>query len=344
LGKITQHKRNRSHFSEEELWSISLQLFRGLKKLHSMQILHRDIKGANVFVCKDGTVKIGDLNVSKVNKKGLAHTQTGTPYYTSPEVWKDQPYDSKCDIWSVGCVLYEAAALSPPFTASSMEELYRKVIRGVYPPLPSLYSEGLQGVIRSMLQVRPEMRPSVVQLLQMPSVLSHDSQARNLEATVQGGLIGTIALPRNLSQLSSRLPAPKYMRRDDVPSTRASEPALHIPKPPPPLQRAMSHLSPDLQNRRLRAVGLDVVAPKPPSQSRPRVPLNPIYRENVPSRASYLPQLVQKVEVPKVISYAKQAQGCNISRIQALQAQYARNDQRIYRPPPPRPVVPKWWG
>ena len=55
---------------------------------------------------RDGRVKIGDLNVSKIAKRGLLFTQTGTPYYASPEVWRDKPYDSKSDIWSLGCVIY----------------------------------------------------------------------------------------------------------------------------------------------------------------------------------------------------------------------------------------------
>jgi NIMA (never in mitosis gene a)-related kinase len=55
-----------------------------LKSLHDKKILHRDIKAANIFVSSDGRYKLGDLNVSKVLKKGLAYTQTGTPYYASP--------------------------------------------------------------------------------------------------------------------------------------------------------------------------------------------------------------------------------------------------------------------
>jgi NIMA (never in mitosis gene a)-related kinase len=84
--------------------------------------------------------------VSKVAKKGLLYTQTGTPYYArysflfSPEVWKDQPYDSKSDIWSLGCVLYEICALKPPFRAEDMEGLYKKVTRGLYPKIPSHFS------------------------------------------------------------------------------------------------------------------------------------------------------------------------------------------------------------
>ena len=61
----------------------------GLKALHDKNIFHRDLKSANVFLTKSGVVKMGDLNVSKVAKKGLLYTQTGTPYYASPEVWRD---------------------------------------------------------------------------------------------------------------------------------------------------------------------------------------------------------------------------------------------------------------
>ena len=93
---------------------------RGIKALHDLKIVHRDIKCANIFLTKNGVVKLGDLNVSKVANKGLVHTQTGTPYCASPEVWKDRPYDNKSDIWSLGCVLYEMITLMPPFRATSM--------------------------------------------------------------------------------------------------------------------------------------------------------------------------------------------------------------------------------
>ena len=78
-------------------------------------------------------VKLGDLNVSKVVKRDkLSTTQTGTPYYASPEIWKDEPYGWRSDIWSIGCVLYEMLTLSPPFRAKNMEGLRKKVLVGVY--------------------------------------------------------------------------------------------------------------------------------------------------------------------------------------------------------------------
>ena len=106
------------------------------------------------------------MNVSKIAKNGLLYTQTGTPYYASPEVWKDKPYDSKSDIWSLGCVIYEMTTLKPPFRAEDMDGLYKKVIKGVYTKIGDNYSKQLSQVIKNMLQVNPSSRPDATELLQ----------------------------------------------------------------------------------------------------------------------------------------------------------------------------------
>jgi NIMA (never in mitosis gene a)-related kinase len=87
--KITRHQNEKSYIKEEEIWRIFITIVRGLRALHEIQIFHRDLKSANIFLNKDGAAKLGDMNVSKVAKKGLLYTQTGTPYYASPEVWRD---------------------------------------------------------------------------------------------------------------------------------------------------------------------------------------------------------------------------------------------------------------
>ena len=132
-----------------------------------------------MFLTKDGCVKLGDLNVSKIAKNGLLYTQTGTPYYASPEVWKDQPYDDKSDIWSFGCVIYEMTALDTPFKAEDMEGLGKAVTEGVFPPIPSFYSTDLAGVIKMMLQQKPKNRPGTRKLLKS-SLLSKKATQLNL--------------------------------------------------------------------------------------------------------------------------------------------------------------------
>lgn len=86
--------------------------------------------------------KLGDMNVSKVvRQSGMCETQTGTPYYASPQVWRDEAYDSKSDIWSLGCVLYEFINLKLPFRARDMQGLYRKISRGYYSRIIKVYSQ-----------------------------------------------------------------------------------------------------------------------------------------------------------------------------------------------------------
>ena len=118
----------RATFKEDLIWMYLKQILSGLKYLHARKIVHRDLKGANILLSADKRkVQVGDLNVSKIAKNSFLYTQTGTPYYASPEVWRDQPYDHKSDIWSLGCLVYEMAALKPPFLGKSMEDLNRSV-------------------------------------------------------------------------------------------------------------------------------------------------------------------------------------------------------------------------
>ncbi len=163
---IKEAQKNNKLIDEDDIWKIFIQTTRGLKTLHDMKIIHRDLKCANIFLMADKSAKLGDLNVSKVMKQDMYKTQTGTPYYASPEVWKDQPYDWRSDIWSLGCVLYEMITLKPPFRAQNMEGLYKKVIRGIYPKINmELYSEDIAAVVKSLLQVNPELRPSCADIL-----------------------------------------------------------------------------------------------------------------------------------------------------------------------------------
>lgn len=162
-SKITAHTKAHTHFPEQEIWQLFGQMCVGLDALHKLNICHRDLKCANMFLAK-GQIKIGDLNVSKVVKRNLLFTRVGTPYYASPEIWNDKPYDHKSDMWSLGCVLYEMCALKPPFMASNLRELSKKIVLGVYPKIPSIYSNELSQVLRGLLQVNPNSRLSCCNL------------------------------------------------------------------------------------------------------------------------------------------------------------------------------------
>jgi NIMA (never in mitosis gene a)-related kinase len=151
------------------------------------------------------------MNVSKIAKNGLLYTQTGTPYYASPEVWKDQPYDAKSDIWSFGCVIYEMTTLEPPFKANDMEGLFETVTAGIYPPIPSFYSKELASVIKLMLQQNPSSRPNTDKLLKSSLFLRKISDlniSNNEEINTE--LLKTIRIPNKIHYLTDRLPKSNY--------------------------------------------------------------------------------------------------------------------------------------
>ncbi|CAD8078706.1 unnamed protein product [Paramecium sonneborni] len=199
------------YFDEQLIWIYLIEMLLGLQELHNNGIYHRDIKCANVFLTQDHKhIKLGDLNVAKIVKSNqLANTKAGTPYYASPEVWKDEPYDQKCDIWSLGCVIYEMAQLQPPFLANDLYHLQKKVQRGIYEPLNQRYSKELSYLISRCLQVSPKTRASCEDLLNLEEIkkrqLYNDSGALLNNGSK---LLGTIYLPRNYKDIT--LPRPRY--------------------------------------------------------------------------------------------------------------------------------------
>jgi len=220
LNRITSHMKHKTHFEENEIWRILSQMVLGLKALHDLKIVHRDIKCANVFQTKEGIIKLGDLNVSKIVKVGFVHTQTGTPYYASPEIWKDKPYDYKSDMWSLGALLYELCCLSPPFKAQGLSELAQKIMSGKYSAIPKLYSEGLSSVIKSLLQVDPQKRANCDLILINPNIIKVLSNNHNINLQSASHLIETIKVPRNLKALANNLPKPNYQNPEKEPYNR----------------------------------------------------------------------------------------------------------------------------
>ena len=169
-SKITAHKNAQKYFSEKTIWSIFIQMVQGIKALHDKNIIHRDLKSANIFLMKNGICKLGDLNVSKEAKTGLLKTQTGTPYFASPEVWSGKPYGVKSDIWSLGCILYQMTTLKMPFQGNNFKEVYNNVLKCKYSPLPKIYSKDLDFIIQKLLQLDPDKRPSAKEILEEPII------------------------------------------------------------------------------------------------------------------------------------------------------------------------------
>uniref|UniRef100_H3AXS0 non-specific serine/threonine protein kinase n=1 Tax=Latimeria chalumnae TaxID=7897 RepID=H3AXS0_LATCH len=173
---IRERQNSNKLFSEVQVLEWFIQLLLGVRYLHKRLVLHRDLKASNIFL-KDGTLKIvvivpGDFGVSRILLGALdfASTFTGTPHYMSPEVFTCSGYNSKSDIWSLGCVLYEICALDLAFDARSWVKLLMKIVHGPSPSLPESFSEELNHILHRMLNKDPMVRPSAAEILKLPYV------------------------------------------------------------------------------------------------------------------------------------------------------------------------------
>lgn len=152
---------------EEKIWYWFVQLCLGLQHMHQQQILHRDIKTANIFLSNSGFLVLGDFGIARdLKNHDMAKTVIGTPLYMAPEILGGKPYGFASDIWALGCVLYELCTGRPPFSASSTPALINKICQGAYIPISkSKFSARMQSVIESMLNVNSNTRPSAQALL-----------------------------------------------------------------------------------------------------------------------------------------------------------------------------------
>lgn len=211
-------RRAGNKLDESVIWCYISQLLKGLKTLHDLNILHRDLKSANIFLTRDQkNLKIADMNVSKVAKGGFLYTQTGTPYYASPEIWRDDPYNAKSDIWSLGCVLYELCALRPPFVSNDMRDLFMKIQKNQIQRIPNHYSEHLQEFIQKCLTKNPSKRPNCDGLLKLMGEMKKIAE-KNEEYSEKSHnvLLKTLKFPKNPRSLIDILPRPNYNEKKNV--------------------------------------------------------------------------------------------------------------------------------
>ncbi|XP_022450572.1 serine/threonine-protein kinase Nek1 isoform X5 [Delphinapterus leucas] len=155
-------------FQEDQILDWFVQICLALKHVHDRKILHRDIKSQNIFLTKDGTIQLGDFGIARVlnSTVELVRTCIGTPYYLSPEICENKPYNNKSDIWALGCVLYEMCTLKHAFEAGNMKNLVLKIISGSFPPVSLHYSYDLRSLISQLFKRNPRDRPSVNSILE----------------------------------------------------------------------------------------------------------------------------------------------------------------------------------
>ncbi|KAA8538555.1 hypothetical protein F0562_028251 [Nyssa sinensis] len=160
------------HLRDSQVSAYTRQILHGLKYLHERNVVHRDIKCANILVDANGSVKLADFGLAKATKLNDVKSCKGTAFWMAPEVVnrRNQGYGLAADIWSLGCTVLEMLTHQIPYSHMEWMQALFCIGKGVPPPVPDSLSRDARDFILKCLQVNPNDRPTAVQLLDHPFV------------------------------------------------------------------------------------------------------------------------------------------------------------------------------
>ena len=208
------------------------QVARALAFAHRHDVIHRDVKPANLLIREhDGVVKVVDFGIAKLVSPALTQPGRllGTPFYMAPEQLRSQPLDGRADLFSLGVVLYECLSGRVPFEAEHIAGVQLKILQEDPPPLaPFGVPAALEAVVSKALAKDPDQR--------FPD---GDALADALES-IGAELPTTTSMPvagrrRGQGLSTTELPAPDDSLLQTQPaSTPTPEATAGVPPPPPP--------------------------------------------------------------------------------------------------------------
>ncbi|ORZ20725.1 kinase-like domain-containing protein [Absidia repens] len=179
-GSLMSTLKSFGAFPEKLVASFCIKILHGLEYLHDNQVVHCDLKAANILTTKTGDVKLTDFGVSLNLKIKAVDDQTvsGTPNWMAPEVIELKGASTKSDIWSLGCTLIELVTGKPPYAdLISMSAMFR-IVEDDYPPLPEGISDDMRDFLLCCFQKSPEDRPAAKTLQDHPWIQYHQHNAK----------------------------------------------------------------------------------------------------------------------------------------------------------------------
>lgn len=170
---IEKHQRQNQPIPENTIWRFLIELTIGLRTIHKYNIIHRDIKPSNVLLTDEElTAKICDFNVSEFVSESQNQSVIGTPSYIAPEVWKNSSYSCSCDVFALGCVVYELMTFKTAFYKDDVDELKDSIMNKPSPKFTHMYSAELKSLVLTCLIKDPMRRVSTSKILANATVIS----------------------------------------------------------------------------------------------------------------------------------------------------------------------------
>ncbi|XP_076959329.1 mitogen-activated protein kinase kinase kinase 1-like [Bidens hawaiensis] len=180
---------------DSQVSTYTRQILSGLTYLHDRNVVHRDIKCANILVDVSGSVKLADFGLAKATKLNDIKSCKGTPFWMAPEVVnnrKNKGYGPAADIWSLGCTVLEMLTGRVPYSnLEGMQALFR-IGNGELPSIPKTLSVEACDFILACLQINPNDRPTAAPLLDHPFMQTPVSTNSSPVSPLCGGIRGLI--------------------------------------------------------------------------------------------------------------------------------------------------------
>ncbi|OSD02934.1 Pkinase-domain-containing protein [Trametes coccinea BRFM310] len=228
-GSLGQTLKAFGKLNERLVANYVVKILEGLHYLHQNDVVHCDLKAANILTTKNGNVKLSDFGVS-LNLRAMEREMkdvAGTPNWMAPEVIELKGASTKSDIWSLACTVIELLTGRPPYAeiANSMSVMFR-IVEDEMPPLPDDCSENLQDFLRWCFNKDPTKRPSAEQLCEHEWLKKHSAAHKELRPQ------DSIPFLRRVSADMQKSKAIRYLADMEMPDSDRSSADLR----PPPLE------------------------------------------------------------------------------------------------------------
>ena len=170
------------HFEENMIKKYISEILDGLEYLHLHNIIHRDIKCANILLDKDGICKLTDFGTAKIMKEemNIQSSMQGTPNWMAPEIWKTSTSTRYSDIWSIGCTVIEMFQGEPPYNdKKDLSSFLKIMLNKELPKIPDKMSDQLKDFVKKCLVYEPNKRFNVYQLKRHPFLKDYYNNSIN---------------------------------------------------------------------------------------------------------------------------------------------------------------------
>ncbi|KAF9240655.1 hypothetical protein BU15DRAFT_73886 [Melanogaster broomeanus] len=229
-GSLGQTLKAFGALNERLVAGYVVKILEGLHYLHRCQVVHCDLKAANILTTKTGNTKLSDFGVSlnlRVMERGM-NDVAGTPNWMAPEVIELKGASTKSDIWSLGCTVIELLTGRPPYgdIANSMTVMFR-IVEDEMPPLPDDCSDALYDFLQQCFHKDPGQRPDAVMLCEHPWL------KKNWDALKEIRPQDSIPFLRRVSTDLQKKDLPETPAREELPSSSNRKLSFGLPSPLP---------------------------------------------------------------------------------------------------------------